>query len=894
MDPDFPQQAHARTAPTGQPPGQPRRRTAFWLLVLALGLVWSLALTASGRAAPTRTAPQATIPPTIQPSELGLVFVNAAEQLASPQRIQRGVQAGARMDRFPIYWDRVEPAAGQFNWSAQDAALLANQAQGLDTLAILLGTPAQYRSARSGSQPTPAIGGSFVRWPGQRRAQASCNPWDGPPPPSGLYNPIFADGTDEPGPGKAVNPDNYWAYFVQQAVERYRPGGVAGLNVRHWEIWNEPDLCKFWSGTPQEYARLLKVAYLVIKQVDPEATVLWGGLAHFANGQFLDDLLAALQADPMAQEHDGFFDAAASHHYSLSYLGYAYTAKIRAALTAAGWGDKPIWITESGVPVCDDYPGPACPSPWRATPEEQAAYIWQNLAYTRLAGGGPIFHFMLHDDCGNVVAENSPDGFGLVKNEASSFCSPAHAEPRLAYTAYQLASQYFPGTELVWADILDGATRRVSFYHPGSNQRRLLVWNIGTEPITGTVPATGSQAQLIRLDGSQSTLTPVDGRYELPLPGATNRNWPNEEGGYDPGIYGEPFLLIETDELPPKTSVSPLPELSPPSFTVSWLAQDWGAGVASAALWVREDEGSWQLWQDGLPAQGSTVFTGTLEHRYQFALQATDKAGHRQDALAPQAETLVSPEALRVTAAGRVIDLRGFAAAGVEVQIGTAITTTDDGGQFSLRVERGSWDVAVEGTVVNRQREFQEDATLLLLHVPGENRVQNGAFESGLEGWQVSGSSPLAVEQQPGTGDHALRLATGFVPNPGVPGEEGSEGGNSTVSQKLQVPEGHPYLVFAYQVESQESEPGHDKFEVILAQEGKPANYVLVQETSRPWQYTFLDLGAYAGQEITLLFNVYQSSPQRPTTARLDLVTVADAGPPPVFPNSLFLPLVQR
>lgn len=57
-----------------------------------------------------------------------------------------------------------------------------------------------------------------------------------------------------------------------------------------------------WSGTPEEYARLLKVAYLVIKQVDPAATVLWGGLAHFANGDFLPRLMAALQADPMAAD----------------------------------------------------------------------------------------------------------------------------------------------------------------------------------------------------------------------------------------------------------------------------------------------------------------------------------------------------------------------------------------------------------------------------------------------------------------------------------------------------------------------------------------------------------------------------------------------------------------
>ncbi len=66
-------------------------------------------------------------------------------------------------------------------------------------------------------------------------------------PPQGLYLSVFSDDTDEPGPGKSINPDNRWAYFVNAAVNRYRPGGMLaqqqGWNdergVRYWEIWNE-------------------------------------------------------------------------------------------------------------------------------------------------------------------------------------------------------------------------------------------------------------------------------------------------------------------------------------------------------------------------------------------------------------------------------------------------------------------------------------------------------------------------------------------------------------------------------------------------------------------------------------------------------------------------------
>ena len=378
----------------------------------------------------TTTLPStATLPFTTTPtiSDFGLAFVNSAESHSGTQRIQRGVDTGVTTDRFPIYWEQVEKSIGTYTWTSQDTAIRANESLGMDTLAILLGTPRQYRF---GSRAVSvSLGGSFIEAPANQaprsegcdpqeaggecnviegttyfgeqlvesagageenpdqpdlRAQSgSCSRSDGPPAPFNLWKPIFVNGSDEPSDGTRISPTNPWARFVGAAVTRYKPGGEAGTNIRHWEIWNEPDLCHFWSGTPQEFARLLKVAYIVIKWIDADAYVVFGGLAHFANGQWLFDMLDALQADSLSEKYDGFFDAAGSHHYSLSYVGYQYTSKVRSALDRRGWTGKSIWITESGVPVCNDYPGPTCPSPWRASANEQASYIWQNIAYTQ-------------------------------------------------------------------------------------------------------------------------------------------------------------------------------------------------------------------------------------------------------------------------------------------------------------------------------------------------------------------------------------------------------------------------------------------------------------------------------------------------------------------------------
>ncbi|MCZ0941114.1 MAG: hypothetical protein OXJ55_20925 [Caldilineaceae bacterium] len=864
----------------------------------------------SGTQKNTLASQAATVPytKTLGVSEFGLGFVNSAETNSGAGRIQRGVDTGVRMDRFPVYWEQVEKRIGEFTWTGQDAAILANEGKNLNTLAILLGTPRQYRlGSRSAST---SLGGSFTELPenfaprsadclpqeaggecdlvgvvdasgrqlrvtqdGLQGQSGSCQRHEGPPAPFGLWNPIFTDGSDVPSNDARLNPTNPWARFVGAAVTRYMPGGDAGTHIRHWEIWNEPDLCHFWSGTPQEYARLLKVAYIVIKWLDPEAYVVFGGLAHFENGQWLYDMLDALEADSLSIQNSGFFDAAGSHHYSLSYVGYQYTRKVRNALDVRGWGDKPIWITESGVPVCNDYPGPTCPSPWRATANEQASYIWQNIAYTRLAGGGPIFHFMLHDDCGNVVAVESPDGFGLAKNESISFCSPSNAETRLAYTAFELANQHFPGTEVAWADIERFRVRRIAFYHPGTEERRLLMWSLNTQAQTAKIPATGTSGRLINLDGTTTVVTPTAGVYEVSLAGATNTNWPDGQGGYSMGIYGEPVLLVETDTMSPTASILDLPAYSPQTFPVTWLARDWGSGVISTSVYVKVEDGDWELWKEGVEAYGKASYTGEAGKKYAFSVAAEDRLGYKLQADTSLAETTIAEHS---SVTGRVINPAGESGVGVQVSIGTTTATTDAGGRFTMTVPIGSWNISVGNQLLMRRRVFGTSESLALLYSPGTNAVTNGDFENAFNSWTKSGSSSSQIEAQPGTSDHALRLASEFVPNDGVPGTEGSDGGNSTVSQRVTVPTGRPYLAIAYKVETTEPDTGTDKFEVIAVEDGQPANYMLVQSQSSGWQYRSFDMAQYAGKEINLIFNVYETSPNRRTTALIDVVTLSD------------------
>ena len=490
------------------------------------------------------------------PERMGLVFVNSAEDLRSPQRIQRGIDAGAELDRFPLYWHLAEPQPGVFDWSQVDAAIQANLAQGLNTLPIFLGTPPHYfPEPVSVDQvvPMPPVGGGPTREglqkPGSGPMMENGCTVQGTPPSQNLFVPIFDDGTDIPGPGKSINPNNYWARFIFKAVERYRPGGPAGTAVRYWELWNEPDLCHFFGGSVDEYARMLKVGYLAIEQADPDARMMWGGLAlygpKYEGGQhFLNDLVARLKADPMAVQYSGFFDYPAIHQYSTSTHGYTYKTYIRNALTGTPWRYKPIWVTESGVPVCGSFPGPECPSPYRGTAQDQAAYIWQNIAYSRIGGNeGPIFHFQLHDDCGNIPSPVPPaDAFGLITNAPSAPCPPHIAEPRPSYTAYQLAKSYLVDGRFLFSDMPLYGMRRFVVEHEMLNERRTMLWAVYGSNVTYNLQATGSSALVLRPDGSTDVVTPVNGQYTFTLPASTNQNQP---GSSTYTIGGYPFLVIE-------------------------------------------------------------------------------------------------------------------------------------------------------------------------------------------------------------------------------------------------------------------------------------------------------------------------------------------------------------
>jgi hypothetical protein len=559
------------------------------LLILFCGLVWLL----WGAGQTVVSQPQANSPHLIylpgislniarpalaNPISYGVNFISSAEGLADEQQYQNGLATNATWNRWPFYWPLIEPMPGVFDWSNQDATVQADIAHGLQINAILLGTPVSYTTnlaAGDEVRPSPPSGLSL------QAVQAAT--------PIGLYEPVFDDGTDVLGPGKAINEANVWARFVWLIVNRYKPGGQmaqqqqwpAGVGITHWEMWNEPDLPFFWDSSLADYARLLKVGYLAAKHADPQARVLSGAMANYSlHLSYYDEILAIYDNDPLAAQHHYFHDIFATHSYFHAWNSWFHIWRATNMMAAHGIPEKAIWFNESGVVAWDDYPGPVWDpqSPLRATVSEQAAYTIQSAFYAAFAGADAIFHFQLYDGCGNqpqgtdfpphngelcdanghlIGQPGIPcagDAHGLYTNPADAACFRQHPQPespRPQLAAYQVVTEYLVDVAPFWRlrpgsnDPANGPQEWIAFYRPATKERIIGMWARFGQDETAVLEATSpdQSALLIYPDGHTLTITAVNNHYTILLPAATNQNAP-----WDPNLYpigGQPVIVVE-------------------------------------------------------------------------------------------------------------------------------------------------------------------------------------------------------------------------------------------------------------------------------------------------------------------------------------------------------------
>lgn len=148
---------------------------------------------------------------------------------------------------------------------------------------------------------------------------------------------------------------NTWNASVANAILDY-PG------IHEWEIYNEPLIPLFQSGydngSALNYFNMIKSAYIIIKGKDPNATIVClGGPQLFPGGTLQVEYPFYQKA--WAYGASKYCDAVSLHVYSLPFYSVNQTLFGNVTLAAAynytlglyeNLTEKPVWITETGIP----------------------------------------------------------------------------------------------------------------------------------------------------------------------------------------------------------------------------------------------------------------------------------------------------------------------------------------------------------------------------------------------------------------------------------------------------------------------------------------------------------------------------------------------------------------
>jgi polysaccharide biosynthesis protein PslG len=289
--------------------------------------------------------------------------------------------------RYDIQWNNVEPNPGQFYWADYDRVVQAVAASGLHSIVILDYTPSWAAvSGCSGS---------------------ACEP----------------------------NSANAYAQFAAAVASRYAPYGVSD-----WEIWNEPNNAGYFQpkADPAGYTAMLAAASTAIRQIEPGATILTGGLApESSDGTNMSppDFLAGVYASGGRP----YFNVVADHPYTFpvtslypnSANAWGQMSQMHAIMSANGDGSKQIWITEYGSPTGG--PGTTAQTnsytygAWHVSEGLQAESVNDFFTASRSISWVGLVLWYSYKDAG-YTPDTNENFFGLLRFDGS---------PKPAYSVFQ-------------------------------------------------------------------------------------------------------------------------------------------------------------------------------------------------------------------------------------------------------------------------------------------------------------------------------------------------------------------------------------------------------------------------------------------------------------------------
>ena len=277
---------------------------------------------------------------------------------------------GVKWVRADFLWAMCEPAQGTWDWTTFDAIMSDAAARGIRVLPILC-----YGSA---------------------------------------YSP---HGHSASGCGYVDDDLDGWCTYVSNVVTRYRSQLTAV------EVWNEPDHSTFWTGTDAQYVALLKRTYATVKAIDPNITVVLGGLtaratdtlsAYYAAGA--KNYFDVMAFHPYIQPHSPSETWETGGIFGIGTTKHSFSRRIdamRSVMSDNGDGAKPIWLTEMGWQTAGDD---------SVSEANQGIYTTNAMAIAKSKGIEKYFVYELADNP-SASTENGAmeQHFGLLNKQADDF-----------------------------------------------------------------------------------------------------------------------------------------------------------------------------------------------------------------------------------------------------------------------------------------------------------------------------------------------------------------------------------------------------------------------------------------------------------------------------------------
>jgi hypothetical protein len=239
-------------------------------------------------------------------------------------------------------WYNLEPQQGKWDWRRLDADVALAEQHHVG-LILTLGQTPPWASSRPNDPPAWRPGG--------------------PAPP---------------------RDEEDWKTYVRTVATRYKG------RIHTYEVWNEPNLKMFYSGTREQLLQLAKDAYEVLHQVDPTVVVVSPSVTGWVDVPWFSkylDLGGGKYADVIGYH---FYSSPKTPEFAVEII-----QQVEAAMRAHGV-NKPLWNTEAGYLISSRFETVTLERGTLSrllSDDESVAYVMQSYLLNWAAGVSRLYWY---------------------------------------------------------------------------------------------------------------------------------------------------------------------------------------------------------------------------------------------------------------------------------------------------------------------------------------------------------------------------------------------------------------------------------------------------------------------------------------------------------------------